>query len=147
MFSELQFDDTSLESGKFAKELETHCQVLHHNARLPHYLRELIKKRDNMYLEYLRTRSNSDFVSYYKIEEICKDEIQSSASTPAVNANSLVQRLKKIQCEMYIARVWYARTKVKYFWDVFVGLIKVKEAILEIKYLQSDEHNVLVLLS
>lgn len=114
------------------------------NSSLPYYMRVLLKKKHDVYMEYIKTRSRANLISYNKLSEICKAEIASNEEEGSVvYPNSPEEILVRLQKELMLSEAWYRVTNVKIFWDIHVGLFQVKEIIYEIRDIKKAEYDIL----
>lgn len=148
MFSYSEMADSLFESFNFTKTKEEQSQDIQRNSNLPYYMRVLLKKRDEIYVEYINTNARAKLITYYKLNEICKKEIASfEESGTIVRPNSPIEILEGLQKELILSEVWFRITNVKIFWDIHVGLFEVKEIIYGIRDVKTAEYNMLMVIS
>lgn len=140
--------DSILETYNFGKILKEQFQDVKRNCNLPYYLRILLKKRDEVYVDYIRTRSRANLITYFKLSQIYKEELlEFEKNQSIVNPDSTSDILEGIQRELMMSEVWYRTTNVKIFWDIHVGLFQVKEVIYGLKDVKRAEYDMLAVIS
>lgn len=135
------------ESYSFVKILEEQSEDFQRHSNMPFYVRLLLKKRHEFHLDYLKTRTRALWITCYKLNKIYKDESTEIEENGTIaNPNSLFEILEKLQKELLMAELWYRKTNMKMFWDIFVGLFNVKAVLYGIKDIKKVEYDVLRLI-
>lgn len=136
------------ETFNFVKILEEQSEGFQRNSNLPFYVRLLLKKKNEVYLDYFKTRSRSHLITYYKLNQIYQEETKDLDEDGVIgNPNSLYQMLEGLKKELIMSECWYRITKMKVFWDIYVGLFNVKVVLHGIKDIKKLEYDVLKLVN
>lgn len=133
-------EDSIIESYDFAKILEEQEESMQRIANLPYYLRMFQKKKEDFIMQYLRTRNKAFLISHYKLNQIYEGEIARVTDEGIMpEEDSLSDVLRKLDRDIAVSQLLYKVTFMNIFWDMYVALFYVKEAVFSLRQIKRDE--------
>lgn len=145
MNAEFSFDYTLKTVNLSSSELSNTKE----HGKLPFYMRSLLKERDIAYFNYLHSKTLTNKVTFWELNEICKVEKGMIAyELSSLNhSDKLIDILENIDNAIWEGYETYRETIQQRALDILAGLFQVKDVVKRVKELKRSEYEMLGFLS